>query len=291
MTRKDPHFLISIPTFNRSDLLEPIVLSAMNQNYRNWDILFMDDGSSDDTPNVVQKLKEKFPKVHYGRMSQNSGVNATRNQIIETALKDFPESFLYFLDDDDLLYEQCLQDAADLINENPGYNWYSLDCVFPDGSPISRMKKYGELNYIRDYMFSKTMRGDLTNIVRVQGVGDARFTTRFRNAEIWFFWTSLSLKNALFAGNKIGSVKEYLPGGITKSGFNRDKAIEVARYKIEVLEPVVGRKAMRHQYVTLAKHLLDKGQKEEARQVLVTIFKASPLYFRPLKHWLRLLRR
>lgn len=289
MTSAVPHFLISVPTYNRSELLEPIVDTAMSQTYKNWDILFMDDGSADDTRDVVKKLQEKYSRVHYGCMSQNSGVNATRNQIIETALRDFPESFLHFLDDDDLLYGQCLQDAAELIQSNPEYNWYSLNCVFPDGSPISKMKKYGELNYIRDYMFSKTMRGDLTNIVRVSGVGEARFTTRFRNAEIWFFWTSLSLKNTLFAGSKTGSIKEYLPGGITKSGFNRDKAIEVAKYKIEVLEPVVGRKAMRHQYVTLAKHLIDKGEKEEARKVLGDVLRASPLYFRPLKHWVRLL--
>lgn len=248
----------------------------------------MDDGSSDDTQEVLRKIQTEHANIHYACMPKNSGVNATRNQIIETALKKFPESFLYFLDDDDLLYGQCLSDAADLILKNPGYNWYSLNCIFPDGSKISKMKKYGELSYIDDYMFSKNMRGDLTNIVRVSGIEDVRFSTRFRNAEIWFFWTSLSIKNVLFAGKEIGSIKEYLPGGITKNGFNRDKAIDVAKYKIEILEPIVGKKVMRHQYVTLAKHLIDKGERNEAQKLLLDILIASPLYFRPLKHWIKL---
>lgn len=289
MPGQQPHFLISVPTYNRSHLLEKLVESAKNQDYASWDILFMDDGSTDDTQEVVQALQSVTAQIHYRKMKKNSGVNATRNQIIETAKIEFPDSFLYFLDDDDLLYEGSLTNAAELINENPNYNWYSLNCIYPDGKPISKMKRYGELDYVRDYMFSKVMRGDLTNIVRVSHIGEARFTTKFRNAEIWFFWTSLSLNNTLFAGDKIGSVKEYLPGGITQSGFNRDKAIEVTKYKIDVLEPLVGRKAMRHQYATLAKHLIDQGNTGEAKQVLKTILSVSPLYVRALKHWLRTL--
>lgn len=289
MPDQQPHFLISVPTYNRSHLLEKLVESARSQNYTSWDILFMDDGSTDDTQEVVQKLQSTTPQTHYRRMEKNSGVNATRNQIIETAKIEFPDSFLYFLDDDDLLYEGSLKNAADLINQNPNYNWYSLNCIYPDGQPISKMKRYGELDYISDYMFSKVMRGDLTNIVRVSHIGDARFTTKFRNAEIWFFWTSLSLNNTLFAGDKIGSIKEYLPGGITQSGFNRDKAIEVTKYKIDVLEPLVGRKAMRHQYATLAKHLIDQGNTKEAKLVLKTTLSVSPLYVRAIKHWLRTL--
>lgn len=289
MNKEDPHFLISVPTYNRSELLEKLVKTVTEQEYSKWDIMFMDDGSTDNTESVVRELQLSNQKIHYHKMTENSGVNATRNRIIETALVEFSDSFLYFLDDDDLLYPEALKNAANLIRSNPGYNWYSLDCVYPNGKPISKMKKYGELNYVRDYMFSKVMRGDLTNIVKVKSIGSARFTTKFRNAEIWFFWTSLSLKNTLYAGNKIGSIKEYLPGGITKSGFNRDKAIQVTKYKIDVLEPIVGRKALKHQYVTLAKHLIDCGEKEEARVVLSKIIKVSPLYFRGIKHWLRML--
>lgn len=54
MPDQQPHFLISVPTYNRSHLLEKLVESARSQNYTSWDILFMDDGSTDDTQEVVQ---------------------------------------------------------------------------------------------------------------------------------------------------------------------------------------------------------------------------------------------
>lgn len=282
-----PRFLISVPTYNRRHLLPRVMESIQSQGFKNFDILFVDDCGSDDTPEYIQGLQAEASNIYYHRMTENSGVNAVRNKILEIAKRDFPESYIYFIDDDDQLYKDALQEAANAIQQNPDYNWYALTCVYPDNKPISRLKRFGEMNYIEDFMFGSAMRGDLTNIVKVSGIGDSHFSKAFKNAEIWYFWTSLSLKHTLFAVDKIGSIKEYLPDGITQNGFNRDKAIEVALYKINTLEPIVGTKKLRHQYVTLAKHLIKQGRKKEAQKYLKKVFSASPLYFRQYRHWIK----
>jgi hypothetical protein len=137
-------------------------------------------------------------------------------------------------------------------------------------------------------MFGKRIRGDVTNIVKVDAIGDIRFCTQFRNAEIWYFWTHLSERYALFAVPKPGSVKEYLPGGITKNGFNRDKAFAVLKLKIATLEPMVGRKPLLHQYTSLAKCYYLDGDYANARKYLALVWRINPAYVRQYPHWLKL---
>lgn len=287
MKNREPHFLIAIPTYNRAHLLPKVVESILSQSYKNYSVLFLNDCSTDTTEDYITSLPDYGKLFFHYKMPENSGVNATRNMILRISKEKFQESFIYFIDDDDLLYKDALETAAGEICKNPNYNWYALTCIYPDGKPISKLKKFGEMSYIDDFMFGKTMRGDLTNIVKVSCIGQSHFSKKFKNAEIWYFWTSLSLNNKLFTINKIGSIKEYLPGGITKNGFNRDKAIQVAQYKIDTLEPIVGKKKLRHQYVTLAKNLIKQGDKKEARKVLKNVLKTAPFYFRQYPHWVK----
>lgn len=287
------HFIIGVPTYNRSHLIERVYRSVLEQEYTRWTLLFVDDCSSDDSAQVLQQFSAEDERVRFLRMPQNSGVNKVRNKIIDTALEIDPDALLLFIDDDDFLSESCLKTADQAINENPFFGWYTLDCCFENGELISKLKRYGELSYLDDYMFGKDMRGDMTHILRVRDIEQTRFTEEFKNAEEWYFWCLLSSRMPLYAINSIGSIKEYLPEGLTQSGMNRDRAIEVLEFKIRVLEPIVGRKRLLHQYVTLAKTYL-QGQSHEhvdrAKELLGLVFHSSPFYLRQYKHWFHCLK-
>ena len=282
-----PEFIIVVPTYNRASLLPRLINSVLSQSYPKWTLLLNDDGGSDNTKEVVEHYSVNERRIRYYRMDQNSGVNATRNRLIDIAQAMNPDSYLIFIDDDDYLTPNALSTAAELINKQPGYSWYLLDCIYEDGKPETKIRTYGELSYLNDYMFGKSLRGDVTNIIKAKAIEQDRFTTHFRNAEEWYLWCHLSQRFNLFAENKPGSVKEYLPGGLSHSGMNRDKAIEVMKFKIDTLEPMVGRKRMLHQYVTLAKHLLRDNQVAEAKKILTLVFQCSPFYLRQYRHWLK----
>lgn len=279
------HFIIGVPTFNRSHLISRIVQSVQEQNYSNWTILFVDDFSNDDTKPVIQTLSKENPKIQYRQMSQNSGVNAVRNRIIDEAKLIDDSAYLLFIDDDDYLASGALALADSQITEHSEFNWFSLNCNYQDGKPISKIAQYGVLSYLNDYMFGKKIRGDLTHILRLQSLENERFTSEFKNGEEWSFWVNLSLTHNLYAIDAPGSIKQYLEGGLTDSGINRDKAIQVLKFKIITLEPIVGRKRMLHQYVSLAKHYLARKDFLSAKRALNKVFKTSPFYLRQYKHW------
>ncbi|MAD44481.1 MAG: hypothetical protein CMI02_04280 [Oceanospirillaceae bacterium] len=285
-----PEFIIAVPTYNRSNLISRVVDSVVKQTYSNWLLLFMDDASTDDTREVIEQYQSRYPeKIEYRCLSKNSGVNKARNQLI-TAAKEIDErAFIVWLDDDDYLTETCLTDAAESIRSNPQYDWYTMDCIREDGNSISKMSQYGELSYIDDYMFGKRMKGDMTHIVRLSAIVDEKFTDEFRNAEVWYFWVLLAKRINLYAINKVGSVKEYLPEGISKSGFNRSRSIEVLKLKIRVLEPLVGKEKMICQYVSLAREFRKSGKKDQSRNMLKQAFEINPLYIRQYLHWVKLL--
>jgi glycosyltransferase involved in cell wall biosynthesis len=282
------HFIIGVPTFNREHLIPRVLSSVQDQDYSNWTLLFVDDRSIDDTESVISALSDSNPKIQYRKMSTNSGVNAVRNRIIDEAKAIDSKAYLLLIDDDDYLAPNSLATANKQILAHPEYNWFSLNCDYHDGKPISRISQYGALSYLHDYMFGKRIKGDLTHILKLESLGAERFTSEFRNGEVWYFWVNLSLAHDMYAIDAPGSIKEYLEGGITETGFNKDKAIQVLKFKINTLEPIVGKKRMSHQYVSLAKHYLAKKDFLAAKAVLREVFKSSPFYFRQYKHWLKL---
>jgi glycosyltransferase involved in cell wall biosynthesis len=282
------HFIIGVPTFNRAHLVERIVQSVQQQNYSNWTLLFVDDCSADETKSIILNLAEENSKIQYRRMSSNSGVNAVRNHIIDESKLIDNNAYLLLIDDDDYLAPAALALADKEIAAHSEFSWFSLNCNYQNGTAISKIAEYGVLSYLNDYMFGKAIKGDLTHILKLESLADERFTSEFKNGEEWCFWVALSLKYGMYAIDAPGSIKEYLEGGLTEAGFNRDKAIQVLQLKIDTLEPIVGRKRMLHQYVSLAKHYLAIKNSSSAKLALAKVFKSSPLYFRQYKHWIRL---
>ena len=65
LEKLEKHFIIGVPTFNRSHLIPRIVHSVQNQGYSNWTILFVDDHSIDNTKDVILELSEKESKIQY----------------------------------------------------------------------------------------------------------------------------------------------------------------------------------------------------------------------------------
>jgi glycosyltransferase involved in cell wall biosynthesis len=83
MSRK-PFFSIVIPTYNRSNIIENAIKSVLKQNFQNWELIIVDDGSTDNTTQVIKKyLNDK--RIKYIKLSKNYGVNYARNKAIQIA--------------------------------------------------------------------------------------------------------------------------------------------------------------------------------------------------------------
>lgn len=104
---------VIIPTYNRSYCLERAIESVLSQSYKNFDLWIVDDGSTDETQELLKKYCD-HPQVHLLK-TENRGVSAARNY----AAKLSDGQWLSFLDSDDEWLKDKLQKQVDFIKAHP----------------------------------------------------------------------------------------------------------------------------------------------------------------------------
>lgn len=92
-----PLVSIGVTAFNAQDNIERAVRSALQQDWSNLEVVVVDDASSDQTAEIVERLVLEDSRVRLVRHAENLGVGAARNSIIEAASGEF----VAFFDDDD----------------------------------------------------------------------------------------------------------------------------------------------------------------------------------------------
>ncbi|MDW8053715.1 MAG: glycosyltransferase family 2 protein [Anaerolineae bacterium] len=105
-------FSIVIPTYNRRELLRRCLSGAVSQDYPNYEVIVVDDGSTDGTEEIVRR---EFPQVRYIRQNPNRGPAAARNQGIRASTGEI----VAFTDDDCLLPPNFLSRLADGYRRYP----------------------------------------------------------------------------------------------------------------------------------------------------------------------------
>jgi glycosyltransferase involved in cell wall biosynthesis len=94
---------IIIPTYNRADLIGRAVNSILKQTFTDFEIIIIDDGSNDNTPEIIRGFHD--PRIKYIRLEQNIGAAAARNMGIREAKSDF----IAFQDSDNEWFEDKLE--------------------------------------------------------------------------------------------------------------------------------------------------------------------------------------
>ncbi len=106
-----PLVSVIIPTYNRGWCVAEAINSVLDQDFSDYELIVVDDGSDDDTPSI---LAEWGPKITVLRQS-NRGVSAARNRGIAAAAG----RLIAFLDSDDLWLPQKLSTQVKFFSENP----------------------------------------------------------------------------------------------------------------------------------------------------------------------------
>ena len=107
---------IIMPSYNCGKYVEETIRSVQAQTYQNWEIIFVDDCSTDDTIRRVSELQEKDSRIHLFQNKCNSGAAVSRNK----ALREARGRWIAFLDSDDLWEPTKLEKQVRFMEEN-GY--------------------------------------------------------------------------------------------------------------------------------------------------------------------------
>ena len=101
----NPFFSIIIPVYNREKLIVPAIECVIGQTFPSWELLIIDDASTDNTANVIKKICNLDERIKYIKHPINKERGAARNTGIENA----KGSYICFLDSDDFFLENHLE--------------------------------------------------------------------------------------------------------------------------------------------------------------------------------------
>jgi glycosyltransferase involved in cell wall biosynthesis len=110
----NPLVSIVTPCYNSRLFIAHTIESVLSQTYQDWEMLIIDDCSTDDSHNISLEYAAKDSRIKVYRMERNSGVACARNKAIEFSHGDY----LAFLDSDDLWYPEKLEKQLQFMIEN-----------------------------------------------------------------------------------------------------------------------------------------------------------------------------
>lgn len=123
MSEGEPFFSVVIPVYNRADSISKSIESVKSQPFPSFEIVVVDDGSTDDTSKRVEDCSDNRMVYFF---QQNAGVSAARN----TGVTKSSGQYLMFLDSDDEMARDFLPKAYDLIRSSPQAQCYCFSTVF-----------------------------------------------------------------------------------------------------------------------------------------------------------------
>lgn len=107
--------LVSIitPSFNSAKFIAETIQSVQHQTHQNLEMIIVDDGSFDETEQIVRSIIEKDKRIQFYKLTQNSGPAVARNTGIEKA----SGKYLTFIDADDIWFPTFIENSITTIDE------------------------------------------------------------------------------------------------------------------------------------------------------------------------------
>lgn len=190
---KNSFISVIVPTYNRADLISETIESILNQTYKNFELIIVDDGSTDNTEEVIRKFKDS--RIKYIKTDNWGGPARPRNIGIKKARGEY----IAFCDDDDMWDKRKLEKQIPHFQSSKIVGVAS-DAILIGDTPYYRKKNYGrsKLGYV-DYQYIDILNGNkiMTSscIVKRKILEKVRFFDENRDfcfIEDWELWLRMA---------------------------------------------------------------------------------------------------
>lgn len=187
-----PLVSVIMPCYNMESYVADSIASVQRQTYHQWELLIVDDASTDRTVEIVQGLADQDDKIRFVIKPQHSGIADTRNQCIQMA----QGRFLAFLDADDIWHPEKLETQISfMLENNVGFSYTTYDWIDEDGQRLNKfINTIGNLDYKR--YLRNTIIGCSTVMIDTHIVGKV-IVPHFRTSEDTATWLNILRKGYL----------------------------------------------------------------------------------------------
>ena len=232
-----PYFSIIIPVYNKENHIKATLESVLNQTFKDFEIIIVNDGSTDNSENKISQISDKRIHLH---SIKNHGVSYARNYGISKATSDL----IVFLDADDLWKPFHLEDLKSLYETFPNCGLY-CKAYLKKHNNVELVSKYNSIPKTKDWMgivtdyFEASTINALawTSAVMVPkkildeiGVFDEKIT--LGAGEDTDLWIRIALKHQVAFYNKVSAIHNLVSDNrISHSDTNLRQFINLDKYE------------------------------------------------------------
>lgn len=263
-----PKVSVVIPTYNRLQMVKEAVESVLAQDFEDFELIVVDDGSTDGT---AEAIREYGGRVRLIEHPHNRGVSAARN----TGILHSRGKYIAFLDSDDLWVKGKLKIQVNFLDENPQYPLcYTDEIWIRKGKRVNPMKKHSKYS---GWIFEKCLplciispSSAMMRKTLFQKVG--LFDEALPVCEDYDFWLRVSVRFPIFFINKKLIIKRGgHPDQLSQRSWGNDRYRVIALEKLlsefplkeQEREMVLGE--MKKKCQILSKGFLKRGNELEGR--------------------------
>lgn len=142
-----PFISVCIPTYNGERYLRDCLDSVFAQSYKNYEILIIDDGSKDNTIQIVREYKAKFEKFRVIANEVNQGLVANWNNCILNAKGEWVKLFFQ----DDVMKSNCLATLVDNLSADDNFIINERDFIIENNASDKLKRVYSNLNTLEKF--------------------------------------------------------------------------------------------------------------------------------------------
>jgi len=176
---------IIVPMYNAEKFIGKTIESVLSQTYENWEMLIMNDVSTDNSLAVVSEFAKKDDRIKVVNTKKNMGVVKGRNYLIDLA----SGKYIAFLDADDYWHSEKLEKQVQFMEEkNAGISCTEYTRVRENGEKINEVVIKSEISYTD--MLKNNYLGCLTVMYDVEKVGKRYFKELEKN-EDYVLWLEI----------------------------------------------------------------------------------------------------
>lgn len=207
---------IIMPSYNCSSYIERTINSVLAQTYENWELIVVDDCSTDDTYEKLKGFESKDIRIKILLSESNSGAAAARNK----ALKSAEGEYIAFLDSDDTWEVTKLQKQISFMKTNN----YLFTCTYYDkinesGDSLNRIITYKKRGTYSDLL--KNCPGNSTVIYNASGIGEKVYISNIKKRNDYLMWLKVIKKtDKLYCLDEVLSSHRIRNGSLSKNKFS-----------------------------------------------------------------------
>lgn len=276
-----PLFSIVMPTFNQKYFISKAIRSVIDQDWRDWEMIIVDNYSQDGTAEAVEAFIDD--RIKYFKFSNNGIIAAARNY----GIKQSGGEFIAFLDSDDYWHKGKLSSIKRLIEQQPQIDFICHDEYWEYEGGKRRKVRYGPWSSYRDILIKGNSFSTSANVVRrskLFDVGIFNEDPRFIGAEDYDLWLRLSLCcNVFFLHEILGAY--VIHAGASSNGIERHAqgVLNVIEYHFvnnlsgEKLSKFVCRKRKAEVLRQCARDLLRRKNHKLSKHYLIKSLSENPV--------------